>query len=151
MFKSRIIQTFIAAIIVASFASCNNNTPEAAAQQFLTGFYHMEYDKAREVSTEDTKSLVDLVEQFSVSSPDSAKKEAKNTKIEIIDVKEDGDNATVTYKVSSEPGEQKLNMVKQNGKWLASFSKQDNIPEMENEEDVIEEEPAEETTETTEG
>ena len=150
MFKSRIIQALVAVIFAVSFTACNSNTPEAAAEKFLTGFYHMEYDKAREVSTEDTKSLVDLVEQFSVSSPDSAKKEAKSTKIEILDVKEEGETATVTYKVSSEQGEQKLNMVKQNGKWLASFSKQDNIPEVEADEDVMDEEPVQMTEATEE-
>ncbi|MCB0699466.1 MAG: DUF4878 domain-containing protein [Chitinophagales bacterium] len=143
MFKSRIIQIFVATFIVLSFVACSKNTPEAAAEQFLTGLYHMEYDKARAVSTDDTKGLIDLVEQFSVSTADSARKEAKNIKIEITEVKVDGDNAVVKYKMSSEPGEQKLDMVKQNGKWLASFSKQDNIPEMEADEDVMEDEPEE--------
>lgn len=110
----------------------------------------MDYEKAREVSTEETKNLVDLVEQFSVSYPDSAKQDARNIKIDIVDVKEDGDKATVTYKTSSEPGEQKLEMIKENGKWLASFSKQDTIDdEAELQEEMITEETETTTTDST--
>lgn len=97
----------------------------------------MEYEKAREVSTEKAIELVNLMEQFSVNYPDSAKQNAKKISIDILDVKEDGDNAVVTYTVSSEPGEQKLKLVKQNGKWLVSHSKEDDI-----EEDATPAEPA---------
>lgn len=136
--------------MMVALAACSSNTPESTAKKFLEGFYHMDYEKAREVSTEETKNLVDLVEQFSVSYPDSAKQDARNIKIDIVDVKEDGDKATVTYKTSSEPGEQKLEMIKENGKWLASFSKQDTIDdEAELQEEMITEETETTTTDST--
>lgn len=134
MIKERILriatalEIVVALIILVGLAGCNSNSPKATAEKFLNGFYHMEYDKAREVSTEKTKSLVDLVEQFSVASPDSVKKNAKKIAIDITDVKEEGDKATVTYKISSEPGDQKLDLVKVNGKWMADFSKENNMP-----------------------
>lgn len=131
------ILTFIAAIIMLGMASCADNSPKATAEKFLNSFYHMEYEKAREVSTEKAIELVNLMEQFSVNYPDSAKQNAKKIAIDILDVKEDGDNAVVTYTVSSEPGEQKLKLVKQNGKWLVSHSKEDDI-----EEDATPAEPA---------
>lgn len=123
------ILTFIAAIMMLGMVSCADNSPKATAEKFLNSFYHMEYEKAREVSTEKAKELVNLMEQFSVNYPDSAKQNAKKIAINILDVKEEGDNATVTYTVSSEPGEQKLKLVKQNGKWLVSHSKEDDIEE----------------------
>ncbi len=119
-------------------SSCSQNTPEAAARKFLEGFHHMEYDKARQVSTEETKNMIDIFEQFAVARPDSVKKEARDIKIEILDVQEDGDKAVVVYKTSEEPTEQKLDMVKTNGKWLASFSKQDSVDEDEEGEEQAE-------------
>lgn len=116
-------------VLLLGLTACNNDSPEAVAKQFLNSFYHMEYDKAREVSTDRAIELVNLMEQFSAQQPDSTRQNAKRIGIDILDVKEDGDNAVVTYSVSTEPGEQKLKLVKQNGKWLVSHSKQDDIEE----------------------
>jgi len=117
----------LAAICVLALAitSCNNDSPKAAADKFLTSLYHMEYAKAKEVATDDTKKLLDMMEQFSTYLPDSNKQSAQKIKIDIKDVKEEGDKATVTYITSESPNEQKLDMVKQNGKWLVNWSKQD--------------------------
>ncbi len=134
MYKmNRLVTVFIAIALIISFAACSDNSPKAAAQQFLTSFYHMEYEKAREVSTPKTKEMVDMIEQFAINYPDSTKQEAKSIKVEILDVKEDGDKAVATYQLSNEPGQQKLNLVKQNGTWLADFSKLDNVPEVDEE------------------
>lgn len=137
----RKLTMFFVAILMTGMAACNKNNPEAVAEQFLSGFYHMEYEKARQVSTEETKQLVNLMEQFAIQYPDSVKQNAKKKKIDLVEVKEDGDNAVATYTVSDEPGvQQKLKLVKQNGKWLVSHSKEDNIED-------AEEEPMEESTE----
>lgn len=118
------ILSFVA--LIAVFAvSCSSNSPKAAAEKFLNSFFHMEYKEAKEVSTEETKKVLDMIEQFSTMMPDSSKQSAKKIKIEIKDVKEEGDKATVTYTTSESTQEQKLTMVKQNGKWLANYSKQD--------------------------
>lgn len=127
---------FIAIFAIAAtfaFVGCSENTPEATAKKFLNAFYHMEYEKARQVSTEKTIQLVNLWEQFSLQYPDSAKQNAKKIKVEILNVQEDGDNAVATYTVSTEPGEQKLKLTKQNGKWLVNDSKQDTAYEEEEE------------------
>ncbi len=141
----RKLTIFIVSLLLVGATACNKNNPEAVAKQFLNGFYKMEYEKARQVSTEQTVQLVNLMEQFSIQYPDSVKQNAKKKSIEIVEVKEEGDNATVTYIVSDEPGEQqKLKLVKQNGKWLVSHSKQDDIEDMD-EEEPLEEQPAEST------
>lgn len=138
----RKLTVLFAAILMMGMAACNKNNPEAVAKQFLSGFYHMEYEKARQVSTEETVQLVNLMEQFAIQYPDSVKQNARNKKIEIVEIKEDGDNAVAVYTVSDEPGvQQKLKLVKQNGKWLVSHSKQDNI-EGEEDEPVEMDDPA---------
>lgn len=126
--------TVLFAALVLTITSCSDNSPEAVADKFLNSFYHMQYDEAREVSTDEAKELINLMEQFSVQQPDSVKQNAKKLKVTIVNVQEDGDKAVVTYSVSNEPGEQKLKMVKQNGKWLVSHSKQDDVEEAMSEE-----------------
>jgi hypothetical protein len=112
-------------VMALTIVSCNNNSPKASADTFLNSLYHMDYAKAKTVSTEDTKKLLDMMEQFSSVLPDSSKESAKKIKVDIKDVKEEGDKATVTYVTSENPNEQKLDMVKENGKWLVKWSKQD--------------------------
>ncbi|MCB0697004.1 MAG: DUF4878 domain-containing protein [Chitinophagaceae bacterium] len=134
---NRFIAIF-AALLMLGLASCTDNSPKAVAEKFLNAFYHKDYEKARSVSTEKTIELVNLMEQFSIQQPDSVKQNAKLIKIEIVDVKEEGDKATVIYTASNEPGEQKLRLEKQNGKWLVSHSKQDDLDEEPSEEGILE-------------
>ena len=54
---------------------------------------------------------------------DSLKEQAKNYKIEAKDEKIDGDKATVTV-TNGEKGEEKLDLVKKDGKWLVNMSKE---------------------------
>lgn len=123
--KKALLSIAAICLLAISITSCSNNSPKASADKFLTSLYHMEYAKAKEVATDDTKKLLDMMEQFSSVLPDSSKQSAKKIKVDIKDVKEEGDKATVTYVTSESPNEQKLDMVKQNGKWLVQWSKQD--------------------------
>lgn len=130
----------VAVFALVGIVGCTDNSPKATAEKFLNDFYHQEYDKARTVSTQKTIDVIDMLEQFSVISTDSAREEAKKIKIEVVDVKEEGDKAVVKYTMSTEPWEHKLNMVKQNGKWLANYTKEDNFsPENEGQDEMEEE------------
>lgn len=115
-----------------TLVSCSSNSPKAAAEKWLNSFYHLDYEAAKSVSTEATKQQLDMMGQLMGMMPDSAKEQAKKIKIEIKDVKEEGDKATVTYTMTDEkgtaaPGTQTLNMQKENGKWLAAWNKQDQM------------------------
>ncbi|MGN6477695.1 MAG: hypothetical protein ACTHKV_10755, partial [Flavipsychrobacter sp.] len=55
------------------------------------------------------------------------KQNAKKIKVDIKDVKENGDKAVVSFTTSEMPEEKQLNMVKQNGKWLVNLTKNDNL------------------------
>lgn len=111
--------------------SCSKNSPKDVANTWLTSFYHMDYEAAKKVSTDDTKALLTQLSALSSMMPDSTKKELKNISVTIKDVKEDGDKATVTYSLSGGKDAPKdtppLKLVKQGGKWLVQFTKQDQM------------------------
>lgn len=134
-------------LLAITIVSCNSNTPKGTADKFLNSLYHMDYKQAKTVSTDNTKKMLDMMEQFSAMMPDSSKESAKKIKVDIKDVKEEGDKATVIYTTSASTGEQKLDLVKQNGKWLVEYSKQDNGGGGESNEPQPAEEPA--MTDTT--
>ncbi len=136
----KLLFSFSAAVILAlTMVSCNSNSPKSTAEKFLNSFYHMEYKQAKEVSTEDTKKMLDMIEQFSAMMPDSNKQSAKKIKIELGEVKETGDSAVVMYTTSENKQPQKINLVKQNGKWLVQWSKQDGMKEESENTDAAEE------------
>jgi len=115
------------AIIVVAFAliSCNSGSPKDVANTWLTDFYHMNYDDAKKVSTDDTKKMLDMFQQFTAMMPDSQKQQMKKVTITVKDVKETGDKAVATYTSSDAPKDQTLNLVKVNGKWMVQWSKND--------------------------
>jgi hypothetical protein len=114
----------VTVLLAAGLTGCNSNSPKATADKFLNNFYHMDYKEAKTVATDDTKKVLDMIEQFATMIPDSQKQNAKKIKIDIKDVKEEGDKATVVYTTSESKQDQKLDLVKQNGKWLVKWSKQ---------------------------
>lgn len=117
--------------LVAVFAlaiglvSCSSNSPKASAEKFVNGLTHMDYEAAKSVSTEDTKKMLEMMQQLTAMMPDSVKENAKKEKVTIGKEEINGDKATVTYTTSANATEQKLNLVKQNGKWLVQWSKND--------------------------
>jgi hypothetical protein len=125
--KKVLLSLAVVTLFAVSLISCNTNSPKSSADKFLTGLYHMDYEAAKSVSTEETKKMLDMMAQFSSMVPDSAKETAKKIKVDIKDVKEEGDKAVVTYTTTEDPAEKKLNMVKQSGKWLVQWSKQDTM------------------------
>ena len=115
-------------LVVVMTVSCNKNSPKDVAATWLNGFYHMDYEAAKKVSTDDTKALLSQLQQFTTMITDSAKKEMKKINVEIKSVKEDGDKAKVMYVLSeSKDKEQPLDLVKKDGKWLVQFSKNDQV------------------------
>ena len=112
-------------VLTLGLTSCNSNSPKASADKFMTSLLHYDYEAAKSVSTEETKKMLDLMAQFSAMMPDSMKQAAKKIKVNIKDSKEEGDKATVTYTTSDDPTEKKMNLVKQNGKWLVQHNKVD--------------------------
>ena len=57
--------------------ACNKNTPNEVAKTWLTSFYHLDYEAAKKLSTDDTKNFISQLQQFSEVISDSDKKELK--------------------------------------------------------------------------
>lgn len=132
---------------VVSFNSCKkSNTPEATAEAYLTHIAKMEFEKAKEFVTEDSKATIDFLAQMAGMAGEEATKEAANAKVEIKDMKCEvtEDKAVCNCKVINGEKEEAetLNLVKEGDKWLVVQTKES--PEGEMEEEV-------ETEETVEG
>ena len=122
----KVVCSAIALFVMAvTLVSCGGGSPKASAEKFLNGLYHMDFAAAKEVSTEETKKQVEAYEQMMGMMQQNAKDEAKKIKIDVMEPKVEGDNATVEYKLSNDPTARTLKMVKKDGKWLASWSKMD--------------------------
>lgn len=130
----RIIAPLFTILLSAVFlVGCDSNSPKGIANKWLNSFYHMEYKEAKKYSTEDTQKMLDMLESFGTMVADSQKQNAQKIKIEVKDVIEEGDNATVKYKISEDNMEKSIHLKKVNGKWLVDYSKQDKMDEeMEN-------------------
>ncbi len=117
----------VAALLVMALTltSCGGGGPKANAEKFLNGLYHMDFAAAKEVSTDETKKQVEAYEQMMGMMQQNAKDEAKKIKVEVMEPKVEGENATVEYKLSNDPTAKTLKMVKKDGKWLAAWSKMD--------------------------
>ncbi len=119
----------LSVVLVAAMllVSCSKNSPKDVANTWLTSFYQMDYEGAKKVSTDETKTFLSQLQALSAMVADSVKKkDAKKVGVTIKDCKEEGDKCTCTYTSSDEAGkDQTLKLVKKDGKWLVQFSKTD--------------------------
>ena len=105
---------------------CSKNDPESVAKEWLTDFYHMDFEAAKKLSTDDTKDVLSTFQGFTKAMSDSVKQRAKKAVITINGVKTEGDKATITFITSEENKEMPpLKLVKQNDRWLVQFTKVD--------------------------
>ena len=116
-------------LVALTLMSCGGGSPKAAAEKFLNGLYHMDFEAAKSVSTEETKKQVDNYATLMNMGGEKAKEESKKIKVDVKDPKVEGDNATVEYTISGAGTDDNtphtLRLVKQKGKWLAEWSKND--------------------------
>lgn len=106
--------------------SCSKNGPKSAAESFLTAISHMDYETAKKYATEDAIKTIDMAASFAGMMPDSVKNEAKKIKVNVTNVVEEGETATVTYNTSADATSKTLNMVKDSdGTWKANWNKAD--------------------------
>lgn len=124
--KKVILSVAAMLVLALSLVSCQGGGPKANAEKFLNGFWHMDYAAAKEVSTEATKKQLDTYESImSTMMQPNEKERAKSIKVDVKDPVINGDEATVEYTTTGtgDNAPKKLKMVKQNGKWLAEWSK----------------------------
>lgn len=125
---------FVTVIAMVINTSCNKSSPKTVADKFLTSFYEMDYAEAKKYATDKTKSVLTTIENLKDKFLQTAQGDLKTIKVEIVDVKEDGDKATITYNLSDGEGMaaktitgKKLYMVKEKGEWKVNFTKDNNM------------------------
>lgn len=142
----KVLSLVIVFAAVVSFNSCKKaNTPDAAAEAYLTNIAKMDFEKAKEFVTEDSKATINFLAQMAGMAGEEAKKEAANAKVEIKDMKCEvtEDKAVCSCMVVNGEKEEAetLNLVKENDKWLVVQTKEN--PEMDMDEDLEEGEEGE--------
>ena len=117
---------YFVGISSASSVITNKNEPLYVSYKWLTKFFQMDFEAAKSVSTEDTKNVIDQVASLANMIDDSTKQQMMSLRVAVREPMETVDKATVAYTTSDNPGKaQTLYLVKQNGKWLVQFSKDD--------------------------
>ncbi len=128
-----IIKLGLVLLVVVSMGACKSGgKPETVAKEFLTALNKMDYDKAKTFGTEETGKMIDMVKAFSGGDEAKlaeAKKKVEKAEIEILKTELLGDTAAVCqYKVSGiegqDPKEDKIDLVKKDGKWLVDWKKE---------------------------
>lgn len=125
--KKLLYSLFAAAVLVFGMASCaSKSDPKEVALNYLNALKSLDYEGAKKFSTPETGKMLDMLASFSGMLPDSMKEQAKGIKVAIKDAKEEGEKCTVTFTSTDKPeSEEKLNLVKKDGKWLVNSSKDD--------------------------
>ena len=109
-----------------SSVSSNKNDPKFVGYKWLVKFYHLQFEEAKIVSTESTKTLLTQFSGLISLMPDSSKQEMMKIKVGVLDYAVNDTAATLAYVTSDNPGKQQtLYMVKDEGRWLVQFSKDD--------------------------
>ena len=129
MKKIRFAAAIVICLGVISLKAQNANNsggPKDVALEWLTDFYHQDYDAAKKMSTDDTKNMIETIQSFTRTFPDSVKRNAQKSIITIKSAKIDGDKATVKFISSDNPtNDEELHLIKKDEKWLVQFSKND--------------------------
>jgi Domain of unknown function (DUF4878) len=107
--------TAIALLAVVLLLACSSKGPKGVARKFLNAFVAGDYEGASKYATRDAQESLKMM-----ASMDGGSK-AEAAKIEIGDVKENGDQATVSYKENGTA--QTLHLVKEDGEWKVNWIK----------------------------
>lgn len=123
--KNRFLHfTLLLSLCAFLFSSCSffAEKPSKNAEKFLNHFYAFEFEEAKQYSTKSTGELLDALKGFVAMLGEEDKK--KRT-ITIVGETMEGDAAVVTYEEEGSKEPKTLKMVKEEGKWLASMTKED--------------------------
>ncbi len=117
-------------IVLMMVAACSGggSSPADVASDFSKAVYDKDWEKAKELSTESSAQMIDMIASMAAMSEnmggDSLKVEEKEPfKFEVVkdSVSEDGEKAFVYYQDKGE--EKKMELKKVDGEWKVVFSK----------------------------
>jgi hypothetical protein len=114
--KKTLIFSAVALLAVVVLWACGGASgPKAVGENFLNAMAKGDIEGAKKYATKEAQSSLDMMAGTAEA------KKANPDKIEIGEVKEEGDKATLSYK---ENGVDKtLNLVKEDGAWKAAWTK----------------------------
>ncbi|MFM9051940.1 MAG: hypothetical protein ACKOKF_06445 [Bacteroidota bacterium] len=104
------------------FDACRSGgSAREVSEQFLEYIGNNEYDKAKDISTEETGRLLDMMEAFDRMSEEGTVKERK---FKILELKTEGSSSKVTYvETGKENIRREFMLIKRDGQWLVSADK----------------------------
>jgi hypothetical protein len=115
-----LIFSAVALFLSACGGGSSSEGPKEVASKFITHINNMEFEEAKNYGTKSTQEILDMLKGFA-----GMAEKPESTAFEIIDVKEEGDKATVTYRNEGADADESLNLIKEDGKWLVNISKED--------------------------
>ena len=102
--------------VVMLWACGGKGGAKEVAEKFLNAIAASDYDGASKYATKEAQESLKMMASMAGSLP-----KGEAAKIEVGDVKEEGDKATVSYKENG--ADKTLDMVKEDGEWKANWSK----------------------------
>ncbi|QHS59492.1 DUF4878 domain-containing protein [Chitinophaga agri] len=109
--------------------SCKKSaSPQEVALNFMHAIQESNFDLARDYATKESQQVIQLYSFFDARRNDSEREKIKKAGIKVIETEENGDKATVTVLNSSSQQKERLQLVKENGRWKISLTFESIIP-----------------------
>jgi hypothetical protein len=109
--------------------SCKKRaSPQEVALNFMHAIQESNFDLARDYATKESQQVIQLYSFFDARRNDSERDKIKKAGIKVIETEENGDKATVTVLNSSSQQKERLQLVKENGRWKISLTFESIIP-----------------------
>jgi len=113
------------AMVLFLFSSCSlfskvkKNSPEYAAEMFLTHFQKLEFDEAAQYGTDKTKIALKILKSLSNMVPEETRNQNNFSNAEIQNCTVDGNTAQCTYTANGKT--ETINLIRQDGAWLVDL------------------------------
>jgi len=115
----KLLTVAVIALAVITMNACkSSDTPEKVAEKFLNHINKKEFAEAKKIATPESAASIDMLESFAKMGGE----QTKETKIENMKCKIDGDKAACDYTENGEA--KKLDLIKKDGKWLVEMKKE---------------------------
>ena len=102
--------------VVVLWACGGKSGPKEVGEKFLNAIASSDYETAKKYATKEAQESLTMMASMAGEAP-----KGEPAKIEIGEVKEEGDKATLSYKENGT--DQTLDLVKEEGEWKANWNK----------------------------
>lgn len=114
----------LSGIFLSGCKSNNSSDPKAVLSDFFDALSKKDIEKARTLATEDSKSMLDMMDMGMKMSKDTGTDtKFDRSKLEIGEAKIDGDKAVISVKETTSGETMNYTMKKEKGAWKVAFDK----------------------------